>query len=62
MRRQSLGVRGRRFLPFPLSWIRPKANGWQPGPRFSPRDEIPSRSARNLTVSAIEIFANYMCA
>jgi hypothetical protein len=36
------------FLPFPLSWVRPKANGWQAGPRVSHRDEMPSHSPRNL--------------
>ncbi len=44
----SLGVRdGTGFLPFPLSWVRPKANGWQAGPRFSPRDPMSSHNARN---------------
>jgi hypothetical protein len=33
-----------------------KANGWQAGPRVSPRDEMPFHSPRNLSVSTIEIF------
>ncbi len=47
------------FLPFPLSWVRPKANGWQAGPRFSPRDQMPSPGARNLSVNAMATLLRY---
>jgi hypothetical protein len=47
------------FLPFPLSWVRPKANGWQAGPRFSPRDQMPSSGARNLSVNAMATLLRY---
>jgi hypothetical protein len=49
------------FLPFPLSWVRPKANGWQAGPRFSPRDQMPSPGARKLSVNAMATLQRYSC-